>query len=1780
MFSGLEGRSRPSFDPAAIRREFAERDPVKAHNMRRGVDEESLLRFERRKKSSSGLKRADDEALVKPKKQKTSYDRGLKLGDMISHHDARILVDAVQTPSLKEERPEELEYLERDLNRLRAEQVQTMKIWDALKYKQQGLPQKIELPKGFNIDAVDEIELREKSDSLDNDIDLLESKVNEYKALLDKGLTPAELRSVSQRERDRLSRSVGGIVVERESKRPDQRLEKLGFSQNEIKWVLSEDTKERILKGGITRDEWIRESRLSHVSSGGAALPTKQEGVTKKKLTDWLSGDAVEATASGNTTENIPSGGGAKGVEKKKDRKEFVEIKADGYLENIARKVAMGDVLTSEEKLSYQDNKSEIERLQKQLEVEAKEILKDIRPERLIVIKKELASRIAKGKEPSTDEEYAVWYKYHDEIRALARKGVETQTSSFVEPQSEKTLRAIPQLGYSDEQVRGLSSEELTSIYKNQILPEVFFADRENRVLPPVSQGDASRVFKTVTTGPNPEGLSGMVHSEEFLDGEGAVRELGHVGEGEITRDNVDAMIKDLSDLIAMLSGLKEKDEALLGLIQRKEARLKHVRYTRVLFVRGFSDQAVREMSPREIETNFWQGTKPKPEQERSAVEEDGETVAQETYAAFVETGDVPESRLEEIAQKIKTAQPLTAQEQAMYKAKAAEIEQRLRGEPQAINQEISTEQGGAPGAFENKAQPTQTEVSRPELSSPEAFFSYLESNRTRGTINPDAVTEEHLAYYRAHRRELKDIERARKAEKKLDPATGFGVRRELSPEGVSDMPEAAAQETLRPRLEAVYENQSKESLIVKAKQLGIPSGGDKQKLVENLAQYTTEKFSPDARVAQKLSSFGLSPKELLYKNPEFFTLSVEKQLYALSKIDQKIYLQSELSSKDQVDHEIADAKPKKWFNFGGHMKQAWKVLKSGHRQVAVRESLIQQAKKGGIQEYQGDLAVLTSYLAEAPTLTYQKDERGKLVPMFEYVKTESQNKKYETPKIFFNRAASKFAEIPYEWSLAGATGRQKEAHEKAFAMYVRAREALTRALSEESPQETPEAQDAQRRKIVSQIGQVHARVNFARLITQNPDLENTSRLFFEKTLGGRIDERLKFLGAAALGYGTKWIGRSMAVTGIGVGAAAAVGGAMSVYKKNKEFSEKEFRARYGKDDTRELGMKKSIQSKKLADRLEEMLDQFERGRTSGGKRADTARTLERIGTRLFVNESLLRDGRVIFSSFSDEQKFTELTARAATTLEVYKGQETERTDEEKLFDQYKTFIGDRLAGEEKKKEIAKAALMGAVAGATGFFAGRAVGKGIQYVRESGVLGSLWQSMVEATQEIKSPTSTQGAGPSVSPVIEKAPVTSSEEVLERARKVLEKPVVEATTPQTPSPVQEAAESSNTTLSRPEVGGQNENTFNMQDTVREKISEGFAWKRTPGGDIFTKEVPMAETASAEASSSISDAGVSLENQGVTSTPVGTTGENFIPQEKPAIEMTAPKVPAEASLGAEGIRTLEYGGKQFEANFQKFSDGKLHLIRPTIFDWNLDDAPRTRDAAVQKLLKPNFLESVSRLAMFYDDFDRIVIAEQFLDSGKFPVGSEEHGALLQYLEAEKSDLVKRYGNVLRGSPTPLGSPAETVGPESSTGESVKKTLGKPTAEMNAVRGAENIRGVEVSRTPEESTYSFNSKEIDGDVRFVYKDGKVVGLQERNFKVAGQSAWRRQIIDNWRQVAKFETGIPRSEIRRDFRSLEHLRALLNRSADSFTPQERGYLSLKASELENKYLRFLKRS
>jgi len=544
----------------------------------------------------------------------------------------------------------------------------------------------------------------------------------------------------------------------------------------------------------------------------------------------------------------------------------------------------------------------------------------------------------------------------------------------------------------------------------------------------------------------------------------------------------------------------------------------------------------------------------------------------------------------------------------------------------------------------------------------------------------------------------------------------------------------------LSARLEQGYENLSKERLIEIAKERGLASGGDKQVLMDRIIKDDIAKGNENfgfttPEISEKLKEFNISEKQMALISPEFFSLSPEKQRYLISKIEQKIYLDADINSKIKTEEDISKK---------GFFAKITANLKKGWTEVKTREALMEEYKLSVGKEYQDDISVLSAHLQTMPELKYVLNPKTKkLEAEFQYFELE-ENKESDNywNKKYFNQTASKFGEVPKEWSSNRASKKEQNIYKRAEEEFEKRKNILLGSLIENGRRENKDETEEERQKreagILIQMNELDGWTRFNSTLSQNPEIGTWSKDFFEKAAGGNVLKRAQVLGFMGFGALVKSASRKSELAGVvlsetaqqtmfyaGMGFSVVLGGYMGYRKKGKQYQEKEYRqqfgieARAGKKNEKDKAIKKFGDAKISSERINKEIEKI-KSETNEDKKQ---KLLESLKNRVFVVREMMEEDRMNDGNLKDKIKNrqallisisnAEKTMLLNNFYDLDKGGEP-TVFEQKLLKRFTDFIGDKAAEKYKNEKMAQAAIVGALTGAAGYYVGGLISEKVE----------------------------------------------------------------------------------------------------------------------------------------------------------------------------------------------------------------------------------------------------------------------------------------------------------------------------------------------------------------------------------------------------------------------------------------------------------------------------------
>ncbi len=384
--------------------------------------------------------------------------------------------------------------------------------------------------------------------------------------------------------------------------------------------------------------------------------------------------------------------------------------------------------------------------------------------------------------------------------------------------------------------------------------------------------------------------------------------------------------------------------------------------------------------------------------------------------------------------------------------------------------------------------------------------------------------------------------------------------------------------------------------------------------------------------------------------------------------------------------------------------------------------------------------------------------------------------------------------------------------------------------------------------------------------------------------------------------------------------------------------------------------------------------------------------------------------------------------------------------------------------------------------------------------------------------------------------------------------------------------------------------------------------------TPRAEVST---PKPETISPEVGNTTPDFGQVVE-QVKPEIQSMSEGSDFIPNKEGVVRETVTQSPGVTEVTKEvgnviaDQKSISIEGLNHNIYFSEFKDGEVYVNSGGTTAWSLDQTPEVRYEEATKFMTVENRDRFMGDPIFKRDFDKIAIADKMLNSGEFAKGSDQYKALENFIENEKQKMVsnERYGEIFKGSKpnVPVEPAPEVTTPKTPTLNTSEEDLiqegqqskrPKSPFERQAQIDVEKADNLEVDSSEisnEESLeqpvtvseledgnaiHTYNSKEIKGEVKFVYReDGTVekiqVGQKPANrLVVSDEKDWENLLNKDWKEVLK-RYGLKRGEVENQMIHIKQLEGIMKGS--NFTPESKEgqfiLSEIKAYEFKNRAL------
>jgi hypothetical protein len=476
--------------------------------------------------------------------------------------------------------------------------------------------------------------------------------------------------------------------------------------------------------------------------------------------------------------------------------------------------------------------------------------------------------------------------------------------------------------------------------------------------------------------------------------------------------------------------------------------------------------------------------------------------------------------------------------------------------------------------------------------------------------------------------------------------------------------------------------------------------------VVETKDEKTTEKTSESLsfRVVEKFTKeFNIAPEDL-QKIEGFGNLSEGKQLLVLENLRQvtlgRTYEEANDTYKKQLEVEKENAKfyGKLWISFregiGGKLKHVSEAEKSKGKEL----------KQGGLALHEEVLSELVERVADKRAPDVVLDAKGEIEVLF----ANSEGlRPVETAVVQgFNKAASTFSKIPYEWSLGTAGPIERKVYRDAQKIYDKEKRSLWNMQGERG---TPKDE------LIQYMAGIEGNIMAERFISTHPDaakelskIENQSG-FLAMVKKKSTERGLYFLGGMVSRAAFTGV---LSVAALPV-TAAVTGSISGALRARNALNERDAAARRGVKDVSDEA-KNVVSAESMADKLQlalEKLDHHDQAQLrlrfeneQPGYKHTREQLVESLNQRVLYLEQKLKEGRVDFGT-ADSRLYNQY--ELAVKLAEAKGFADKHINQE-----LNTRLERMLSGKEKEitkarlayygKEIWRSAKFGAIFSALG----------------------------------------------------------------------------------------------------------------------------------------------------------------------------------------------------------------------------------------------------------------------------------------------------------------------------------------------------------------------------------------------------------------------------------------------------------------------------------------------
>ncbi|MBU2214720.1 MAG: hypothetical protein ABIE46_03535 [Patescibacteria group bacterium] len=313
-----------------------------------------------------------------------------------------------------------------------------------------------------------------------------------------------------------------------------------------------------------------------------------------------------------------------------------------------------------------------------------------------------------------------------------------------------------------------------------------------------------------------------------------------------------------------------------------------------------------------------------------------------------------------------------------------------------------------------------------------------------------------------------------------------------------------------------------------------------------------------DKTIAHKLVEFGINLKDFKDINIDSYkSLSAGQILLILENLKQVTLSNIKERAGNNYKEDVSKS---------GFFGKIWKGMTKKDQIANAEKAEYKRIEKGGIEIYKDDLTQLIRGMMENQLNVIEKD--GKLEIQYIDINDKKLNSEQKAEVNIFNKIATEFSMMPYEWSLETATKKQQADYKIALEEYENSKKTILNIENKTMESET---------KATLHMNDVDRKIQYNQFLTAHPEIEKELQKMtkgttvFEKSLFGENKGYYVVAGWGARSIATK----SLAMTLCGLVAipaiASFIGGALARKRAKESIREKEIGGRRGEEQAKEI---------------------------------------------------------------------------------------------------------------------------------------------------------------------------------------------------------------------------------------------------------------------------------------------------------------------------------------------------------------------------------------------------------------------------------------------------------------------------------------------------------------------------------------------------------------------------------------------------------------------------------